>query len=52
MKKPKCLSAYDRQSHFLLNKFTLRIRDPEITEQLAKRRADRYDSLFYPTVVT
>lgn len=50
-RKHSWLSAYQGRSHFLLNKYTLRIKDPEIEAELTKRRIERFHSLIVPTTI-
>ena len=45
------LGAYQARSHFLLNKYTLRIKDPEIENELTKRRIERFQTLLVPVSI-
>lgn len=44
------LRPYDKGTYFLLNKYTLRIKDREIDKELSKRRLDRFHSLLNPII--
>lgn len=46
-----CLYAYDKRSHYLLNRYTLQIRDPEIEQELVRRRLERFESLKVPAIL-
>lgn len=40
--------AYTQSSHFLLNNFTLDIRDPEIRRNFEQIKIQRFNSLLFP----
>ena len=43
-------NAYSQDTHFLLNNWTLELKDREIKIAFEKQRADRFDSFFWPSI--
>lgn len=46
-----CLQPYSSRSYNLLNKYTLKVKDPEIDKELTRRRFERYSSLINPFAI-
>lgn len=44
--------SYTKETYFLLNRFTLRIRDPEIEARFNKKRTEKFSTLFLPVLIS
>ena len=44
--------SYTKETFFLLNRFTLRIRDPDIEARFNKKRTEKFSTLFTPVLIS